>query len=99
MLGRSAAAVLRRLANHQGRSTAAVWARAFASAEFPSHEILPLAALSPTMETGGVARWLKEEGDAIKAGDIVLEIETDKATVDFEAQDDAFLAKILVGFI
>eukprot|EP00949_MAST-11_sp_MAST-11-sp1_P001500 g1500.t1 len=63
---------------------------------YPAHELLPLAALSPTMESGGVARWLKEEGEAIRAGDIVLEIETDKATVDFEAQDDSFLAKILV---
>jgi pyruvate dehydrogenase E2 component (dihydrolipoamide acetyltransferase) len=70
--------------------------RRFFATEYPPHEILPLPALSPTMEIGGVANWIKKEGDAIMAGDIVVEIETDKATVDFEAQDDAFVAKILV---
>ena len=69
---------------------------ASARADWPSHEILPLAALSPTMERGGVANWVKKEGDEISAGDVVLELETDKATLDFEAQDDSFLAKILV---
>ena len=63
---------------------------------WPDHELLPLAALSPTMEQGGVASWVKQEGDAISAGDVVLELETDKATLDFEAQDDNYLAKILV---
>ncbi len=67
-----------------------------AAASFPDHEILPLAALSPTMEFGGVASWVKAEGDEINAGDVVLELETDKATLDFEAQDDSFLARILV---
>jgi pyruvate dehydrogenase E2 component (dihydrolipoamide acetyltransferase) len=66
------------------------------SSSFPDHEILPLAALSPTMEFGGVASWVKREGEAIHAGDVVLELETDKATLDFEAQDDSFLARILV---
>jgi pyruvate dehydrogenase E2 component (dihydrolipoamide acetyltransferase) len=66
------------------------------STEYPPHDIVPMAALSPTMEFGGIARWAKHEGEAIAAGDIVVEIETDKATVDFEAQDDSFLAKILV---
>ena len=50
-------------------------------------------ALSPTMEEGVIASWVKEEGDAITAGDSLCEIETDKATVDFEMVDDGFLAK------
>ncbi len=53
-------------------------------------------ALSPTMEKGNLAKWLKKEGDAIKSGDIIAEIETDKATMEVEAVDEGILAKILV---
>jgi pyruvate dehydrogenase E1 component beta subunit len=53
-------------------------------------------ALSPTMTEGKLAKWLKQEGDAIKAGDIMAEIETDKATMEFEAVDEGKLGKILV---
>ncbi|MCO5093023.1 pyruvate dehydrogenase complex E1 component subunit beta [Bosea sp. (in: a-proteobacteria)] len=53
-------------------------------------------ALSPTMEEGKLAKWLKKEGDQIKAGDIIAEIETDKATMEVEAVDEGILAKILV---
>jgi len=53
-------------------------------------------ALSPTMEEGTLAKWLKKEGDAIKSGDIIAEIETDKATMEVEAVDEGVLAKILV---
>ncbi|HEX3493890.1 MAG TPA: pyruvate dehydrogenase complex E1 component subunit beta [Methylocella sp.] len=53
-------------------------------------------ALSPTMEQGRLAKWLKKEGDAVRSGDVVAEIETDKATMDVEAVDDGTLAKILV---
>ncbi len=53
-------------------------------------------ALSPTMEKGNLAKWLKKEGDAIKAGDIIAEIETDKATMEVEAVDEGILAKIIV---
>ncbi|TNF14417.1 MAG: pyruvate dehydrogenase complex E1 component subunit beta [Rhodobacteraceae bacterium] len=53
-------------------------------------------ALSPTMEEGTLAKWLKKEGDAISAGDIIAEIETDKATMEFEAVDEGTLGKILV---
>ncbi|MCX7325374.1 MAG: pyruvate dehydrogenase complex E1 component subunit beta [Hyphomicrobiales bacterium] len=53
-------------------------------------------ALSPTMEQGKLAKWLKKEGDRIKAGDILAEIETDKATMEVEAVDEGILAKILV---
>lgn len=53
-------------------------------------------ALSPTMEEGKLAKWLKKEGDQVKAGDIIAEIETDKATMEVEAVDEGILAKILV---
>jgi pyruvate dehydrogenase E2 component (dihydrolipoamide acetyltransferase) len=53
-------------------------------------------ALSPTMEKGNLTRWLKKEGDAIKSGDIIAEIETDKATMEVEAVDEGILAKIIV---
>ncbi|MFN7195474.1 MAG: biotin/lipoyl-containing protein, partial [bacterium] len=53
-------------------------------------------ALSPTMTEGKIARWLKAEGDAIKSGQVLCEIETDKATMEVEAVDEGRLAKILV---
>jgi pyruvate dehydrogenase E2 component (dihydrolipoamide acetyltransferase) len=53
-------------------------------------------ALSPTMEKGNLAKWLKKEGDMIKAGDVLAEIETDKATMEVEAVDEGVLAKIVV---
>jgi pyruvate dehydrogenase E1 component beta subunit len=58
---------------------------------------LKMPALSPTMEQGNLARWLKAEGDTISAGDILAEIETDKATMEFEAIDDGVLTKIMVA--
>jgi pyruvate dehydrogenase E2 component (dihydrolipoamide acetyltransferase) len=53
-------------------------------------------ALSPTMTEGTLARWLKKEGEAVKSGDVIAEIETDKATMEFEAVDEGILGKILV---
>ena len=53
-------------------------------------------ALSPTMEKGNLAKWLKKEGDTIKAGDVIAEIETDKATMEVEAVDEGILARIVV---
>ena len=53
-------------------------------------------ALSPTMEKGNLSRWLKKEGDTIKPGDVLAEIETDKATMEVEAVDEGVLAKIVV---
>jgi pyruvate dehydrogenase E1 component beta subunit len=53
-------------------------------------------ALSPTMEQGRLAKWLKKEGDSVRSGDVLAEIETDKATMEVEATDDGTLAKILV---
>jgi pyruvate dehydrogenase E2 component (dihydrolipoamide acetyltransferase) len=60
----------------------------------PINILMP--ALSPTMEKGNLAKWLKKEGDKVKAGDILAEIETDKATMEYEAIDDGTLAKIVV---
>jgi pyruvate dehydrogenase E1 component beta subunit len=54
-------------------------------------------ALSPTMEQGKLSKWLKAEGDTVKAGDIIAEIETDKATMEVEAVDEGILAKILIA--
>jgi pyruvate dehydrogenase E2 component (dihydrolipoamide acetyltransferase) len=54
-------------------------------------------ALSPTMTEGNLAKWLKKEGDSVKSGDILAEIETDKATMEFEAVDEGVLGKILVA--
>ncbi|MFH3478838.1 pyruvate dehydrogenase complex dihydrolipoamide acetyltransferase [Xanthobacter variabilis] len=53
-------------------------------------------ALSPTMEKGNLAKWVKKEGDTVKSGDVIAEIETDKATMEVEAVDEGVLAKILV---
>src|SRR6516162_1658633 len=61
----------------------------------PTNVLMP--ALSPTMEQGKLAKWLKKEGDTIKSGDVIAEIETDKATMEVEAVDEGVLAKILVG--
>jgi pyruvate dehydrogenase E2 component (dihydrolipoamide acetyltransferase) len=60
----------------------------------PINILMP--ALSPTMEKGNLAKWLKKEGDPIKSGDVIAEIETDKATMEVEAVDEGILAKILV---
>src|SRR5690349_16175741 len=57
---------------------------------------LKMPALSPTMEEGTLAKWLVKEGDKVASGDILAEIETDKATMEFEAVDEGTLAKILV---
>jgi len=57
---------------------------------------LLMPALSPTMTEGNLAKWLKKEGDAVKPGDVIAEIETDKATMEFEAVDEGTLGKILV---
>ncbi|MGL4443883.1 MAG: biotin/lipoyl-containing protein, partial [Alsobacter sp.] len=60
----------------------------------PVNVLMP--ALSPTMEKGNLAKWLKKEGDAIKSGDVIAEIETDKATMEVEAVDEGILARIVV---
>jgi len=60
----------------------------------PTNILMP--ALSPTMEKGNLAKWLKKEGDKVKTGDVIAEIETDKATMEYEAVEDGTLAKIVV---
>jgi pyruvate dehydrogenase E1 component subunit beta len=60
----------------------------------PTEVLMP--ALSPTMEKGNLAKWLKKEGDPVKSGDVIAEIETDKATMEVEAADEGTLGKILV---
>ena len=60
----------------------------------PIQVLMP--ALSPTMEKGNLAKWLKKEGEKVKSGDIIAEIETDKATMEVEAIDEGTLGKILV---
>src|SRR3954470_12525426 len=57
---------------------------------------LKMPALSPTMEEGTLAKWLVKEGDSVAAGDLLAEIETDKATMEFEAVDEGRIARILV---
>jgi pyruvate dehydrogenase E2 component (dihydrolipoamide acetyltransferase) len=61
----------------------------------PINILMP--ALSPTMEKGNLAKWLKKEGDKVKSGDIIAEIETDKATMEVEAVDEGTIAKIVVA--
>ena len=58
---------------------------------------IKMPALSPTMEEGTLAKWLVKEGDSVKSGDIMAEIETDKATMEFEAVDEGVIAKILIA--
>jgi len=60
----------------------------------PTNVLMP--ALSPTMTEGKIARWLKAEGDTVKSGQVLCEIETDKATMEVEAVDEGVLAKIVV---
>jgi pyruvate dehydrogenase E2 component (dihydrolipoamide acetyltransferase) len=60
----------------------------------PINILMP--ALSPTMEKGNLAKWLKKEGEAVKTGDVIAEIETDKATMEYEAIEDGVMAKIVV---
>ncbi|KAF7989738.1 hypothetical protein HCN44_008412 [Aphidius gifuensis] len=65
-------------------------------ADYPDHVKVTLPALSPTMETGTIITWHKKEGDRLTEGDLLAEIETDKATMGFETPEEGYLAKILV---
>lgn len=75
------------------RSTNVGPRRFFAS--LPEHRVEAMPALSPTMEAGNIAEWNVQEGTEVSGGDVLAQIETDKATVDFETTDDGFIAKIL----
>eukprot|EP00980_Cylindrotheca_fusiformis_P009143 scaffold1992_cov113-Cylindrotheca_fusiformis.AAC.8 len=63
--------------------------------DYPEHTLLPMPALSPTMDMGTISKWELKEGDEFTAGSVFCSVETDKATMDFESQEDGFLAKIL----
>src|SRR5258708_2340931 len=80
-----------RAADRSGQHHAAIATR---SLTMPINILMP--ALSPTMEKGNLAKWLKKEGDKVKSGDVIAEIETDKATMEVEAVDEGTIAKILV---
>ncbi|XP_033236807.1 dihydrolipoyllysine-residue acetyltransferase component of pyruvate dehydrogenase complex, mitochondrial isoform X3 [Drosophila pseudoobscura] len=74
------------------------WSYNFARnyASLPEHLRVPLPALSPTMERGSIVSWEKKEGDKLNEGDLLCEIETDKATMGFETPEEGYLAKILI---
>ncbi|SJL05784.1 related to dihydrolipoamide acetyltransferase component of pyruvate dehydrogenase complex, mitochondrial precursor [Armillaria ostoyae] len=78
-------------------SVARIFARRF-HVSARRHALSPfnMPAMSPTMSEGGIASWKKKDGESFSAGDVLLEVETDKATIDVEAQDDGILAKIMV---
>ena len=65
-------------------------------AGLPAYTKVPLPALSPTMEMGTIVSWDKQEGDQLSEGDLLAQIETDKATMEFETPEEGYLAKILV---
>lgn len=86
-----------RLTGVRDRSLKLKWADVkYYSSSDSSHEVLGMPALSPTMTQGNIAKWRKKEGEKIEVGDILCEIETDKATLEFESLEEGFLAKILV---
>ncbi|KAI8343169.1 2-oxoacid dehydrogenases acyltransferase-domain-containing protein [Chlamydoabsidia padenii] len=70
--------------------------RLYSSKSFPTHNVIAMPALSPTMTQGGIGAWQKAIGDEVQPGDVLVEIETDKAQMDFECQEEGFLAKMLV---
>ncbi|XP_068230825.1 dihydrolipoyllysine-residue acetyltransferase component of pyruvate dehydrogenase complex, mitochondrial-like [Palaemon carinicauda] len=70
--------------------------RNYASGDYPDHVKVRLPALSPTMEMGTIVSWEKKEGDVLNEGDLLAEIETDKATMGMETPEEGYLAKILI---
>lgn len=65
------------------------------TAAFPPHTVISMPALSPTMTAGNIGAWQKKPGESLSPGDVLVEIETDKAQMDFEFQEEGVLAKIL----
>ncbi|KAH6560587.1 hypothetical protein BASA62_010370 [Batrachochytrium salamandrivorans] len=80
----------------ESKNTAHTQRRSYASSNYPAHAVLNMPALSPTMTQGNLGKWHKKIGDPISPGDILVEIETDKAQMDFECQEEGFLAKMLL---
>ncbi|KAE7999078.1 hypothetical protein FH972_003559 [Carpinus fangiana] len=87
------------LAHNQGFSCSQVYTRRGFSSDsgLPPHQEIGMPSLSPTMSEGNIARWLKKEGDKVSPGEVLCEVETDKATVELECMEDGYLAKILLG--
>ncbi|KAK9767418.1 pyruvate dehydrogenase complex dihydrolipoamide acetyltransferase component (E2) [Basidiobolus ranarum] len=77
-------------------SIRSVLVRAYSSDALPAHTKINMPALSPTMTAGNIGVWRKQIGDEIVPGDVLVEIETDKAQMDFECQDEGYLAKIII---
>ncbi|KAM9899937.1 hypothetical protein OXX79_005432 [Metschnikowia pulcherrima] len=102
LFARTAAVSVRAMAAQTSRqylasSFSLQMARLYSSGNFPSHVVIKMPALSPTMTQGGIASWSKEIGDELTPGEPIAEIETDKASMDFEFQEEGYLAKILVN--
>ncbi len=95
MLSSSRACSLR-VASRQTASSIGMAVRGFASQSYDGATPLPMPALSPTMETGKLTAWLKQPGDQLIPGDVIAEVETDKAVVSFECQDDGYMAAHLI---
>ncbi|KAM0829203.1 hypothetical protein ACQ4PT_067026 [Festuca glaucescens] len=73
-------------------------ARSFSSsADLPPHQDIGMPSLSPTMTEGNIAKWVKKEGDKVSPGEVLCEVETDKATVEMECMEEGYLAKIVQG--
>ncbi|XP_057326354.1 dihydrolipoyllysine-residue acetyltransferase component of pyruvate dehydrogenase complex, mitochondrial [Microplitis mediator] len=88
---------LQRYQGSSGKFIAEPWKQQFRYyADYPDHIKVTLPALSPTMETGTIISWQKKEGDKLNEGDLLAEIETDKATMGFETPEEGYLAKIMV---
>lgn len=87
------------LAFNQGLSSSQVYMRRGFSSNsgLPPHQEIGMPSLSPTMTEGNIARWLKKEGDKVAPGEVLCEVETDKATVEMESMEDGYLAKIIHG--
>ncbi|KAI0551219.1 dihydrolipoamide acetyltransferase component [Xylaria curta] len=86
-------AVLRRQGLLRASALRSGFARYYAS--FPPHTVIKMPALSPTMTAGNIGAWQKKAGDSIAPGDVLVEIETDKAQMDFEFQEEGVIAKVL----
>nr|GFD24166.1 dihydrolipoyllysine-residue acetyltransferase component 1 of pyruvate dehydrogenase complex, mitochondrial [Tanacetum cinerariifolium] len=68
------------------------------ASKLPPHIFVEMPALSPTMDQGNIARWLKKEGEKIEVGDIICEIETDKATLEFECLEEGYDSNLSLIF-
>ncbi|KAH0567136.1 dihydrolipoyllysine-residue acetyltransferase component of pyruvate dehydrogenase complex, mitochondrial [Cotesia glomerata] len=87
---------LQRYQGSGGKFSVEPWRQQFRYyADYPDHIKVALPALSPTMETGTIISWQKKEGDKLNEGDLLAEIETDKATMGFETPEEGYLAKII----